>query len=226
LRPQTSFKKAEAVAVSIYGPRGSAVNPPASQSPLAGRTQGSFARECARSGRRGGRLRLNLPASRAEIGELRFANPPYVPRAGQHARICETAMASATISDHVVSFREVPKMLRRVVAALAIGLSAVTAVNALSVSSYRDEKNDDMRKLNRAYLAGVRDGLVAVNQAIASERKKPYFCLPDDGTLKFERAEEILIQEGSKSRSLEHMPAWAILFEGLKDTFPCKDLDK
>jgi len=135
-------------------------------------------------------------------------------------------MASATISDHVVSFREVPKMLRRVVAALAIGLSAVTAVNALSVSSYRDEKNDDMRKLNRAYLAGVRDGLVAVNQAIASERKKPYFCLPDDGTLKFERAEEILIQEGNKSRSLEHMPAWAILFEGLKDTFPCKELDK
>jgi len=117
-------------------------------------------------------------------------------------------------------------MLRRVVATLAIGFSAVTAVNALSVSSYRDEKNDEMRKLNRAYLAGVRDGLVAVNQAITSERKKPYFCLPDDGTLKFERAEDILIQEGNKSRSLEHMPAWAILFEGLKDTFPCKELDK
>jgi len=117
-------------------------------------------------------------------------------------------------------------MLRRVVATLAIGFCAVTAVNALSVSSYRDEKNDEMRKLNRAYLAGVRDGLLAVNQAIASERKKPYFCLPDDGTVKFEQAEEILIQQGNKSRTLEHMPVWAMMFEGLKDTFPCKELDK
>ena len=113
-------------------------------------------------------------------------------------------------------------MLRRIVATLVLGFSAVSAVNALSVNSYRDETNDEMRKINRAYLAGVRDGIMAVNHAIALDGKKPYFCLSDDLTLRFEQAEEILIQEGNKSRSLEHMPVWAVLFEALKNKFPCK----
>jgi hypothetical protein len=89
-------------------------------------------------------------------------------------------------------------MLRRIVVSLAVGFAAVSAVNALSVNSYRDEKNDDMRKINKAYLAGVRDGIVAVNHAIVLEGKKPYFCLPDAETLRFEQAEEILMQEGKK----------------------------
>lgn len=87
-------------------------------------------------------------------------------------------------------------MLRRIVVSLVIGAGAVSAVNALSVNSYRDEKNDEMRKINKAYLAGVRDGIAAVNRAVAQEGKKPYFCLPDADTLRFEQAEEILMQEG------------------------------
>lgn len=117
-------------------------------------------------------------------------------------------------------------MLRRVVAALAIGFSAVSAVNALSVNSYRNEKNDEMRAINKAYLAGVRDGIVAVNHAIAREDKKPYFCLSDDQTLRFEQAEELLLQQGGKSRSFEHMPVWAVLFEALKERFPCVEPNK
>ena len=119
-----------------------------------------------------------------------------------------------------------PSTLKRVVAALIIGLSAVSAVDALSVNSYRNEKNEKMRKIDKSYLAGVRDGIVAVNHAIALEGKKPYFCLPDDPNLRFEQAEEILLQEGTKSRALEHMAVWAVLFEGLKDTFPCKEPGK
>jgi len=34
-----------------------------------------------------------------------------------------------------------------------IAFCAVSAVNASSVNSYRDEKNDEMRKINKAYLA-------------------------------------------------------------------------
>lgn len=117
-------------------------------------------------------------------------------------------------------------MLRRIVASLVVGFTAVSAVNALSVNSYRDEKNDDMRKINKAYLAGVRDGIVAVNHAIILEGKKAYFCLPDAETLRFELAEELLMQEGKKSRSFEHMPVWAVLFEALKDTYPCKEPGK
>ena len=115
-------------------------------------------------------------------------------------------------------------MLRRIAAILIIAFCAVSAVNALSVNSYRDEKNDEMRKINKAHLAGVRDGIVTVNHAIASEGKKPYFCLSDD--LRFEQAEEILLQEGKKSRSLEYRPVWAVLFEALRDTFPCKEPNK
>lgn len=109
---------------------------------------------------------------------------------------------------------------------LAVGFGAVSAVNALSVNSYRDEKNDEMRTINKAYLAGVRDGIVAVNHALVLEGKKPYFCLSDDQALRFEQAEDILLQEGKKSRSLEHMPVWAVLFEALKNTFPCKESNK
>ena len=115
-------------------------------------------------------------------------------------------------------------MLRRIVAVLIIAFCAVSAVNALSVNSYRDGKNDEMRKINKAYLAGVRDGLVTVNHAIALDGKKSYFCLPDD--LRFEQAEEILLQEGKKSRSFEYMPVSAVLFEALKGTFPCKEPNK
>ena len=115
-------------------------------------------------------------------------------------------------------------MLRRAVATLIIAFCAVSAVNALSVNSYRDEKNDEMRKINKAYLAGVRDGIITVNHAIALDGKKPYFCLSDD--LRFEQAEDILLQEGKKSRSLEYRPVWAVLFEALRDTFPCKEPSK
>jgi hypothetical protein len=114
-------------------------------------------------------------------------------------------------------------MLRRVVATLIVVFCAVSAVDALSVNSYRDEKNDEMRKINKAYLTGVRDGIVTVNHAIALDGKKPFFCLPEDQTLKFEQAEEIFLQEGKKSRSLEYMPVWAVLFEALKNNFPCKE---
>ena len=115
-------------------------------------------------------------------------------------------------------------MLRQVAVALVVAVGAVSAVNALSVNTYRDEKNDEMRTINKSYLAGVRDGIIAVNRAIVLEGKKPYFCPPDE--LRFEQAEDILLQEGKKSRSLEHMPVWAVLFEALKETFPCKETNK
>ena len=115
-------------------------------------------------------------------------------------------------------------MLRRIVAVLIIAFCAVSAVNALSVNSYRDGKNDEMRKINKAYLAGVRDGLVTVNHAIALDGKKPYFCLSDD--LRFEQAEEIVLQEGNKSRSVEYMPVRTVLFDALKGAFPCKEPNK
>ncbi len=107
---------------------------------------------------------------------------------------------------------------------MIIAFCAVSAVNVLSVNSYRDVKNDEMRKINKAYLAGVRGGIVTVTHAIALEGKKPYFCLSDD--LRFEQAEEILLQEGKKSRSLEYRPVWAVLFEALRDTFPCEEPNK
>ena len=116
-------------------------------------------------------------------------------------------------------------MIRRIVATAIIALCAISTVNALSVNSYRDEKNDEMRKLNRAYLSGVRDGIVTVNHAIALDGKKPYFCLPNDA-LRFEQAEDIMIQQAKTSRTFDYMPVWAVLFEGLRDKFPCEVSNK
>ena|ERR1700733_3842584 len=112
-------------------------------------------------------------------------------------------------------------MIKRMTATLILVFCAISAVNALSVNSYRNEKNDEMRKLNKAYLSGLRDGIVTVNHAIEVAGKKPFFCLPSD-ELRFEQAEDLMIQRGETSRTTEHMPVWAVLFDALKDKFACE----
>jgi hypothetical protein len=53
---------------------------------------------------------------------------------------------------------------------------------------------------------------------VRSRYRKSLGDIPDDLTLRFEQAEEILLQEGKKSRSLKYMLIWAVLFEALKDS--------
>ena len=116
-------------------------------------------------------------------------------------------------------------MTKQMIATLILVFCAISAVNALSVNSYRDEKSDEMRKLNKAYLSGVRDGIVAVNHAIELDGKRPFFCLPNDA-LRFEQAEDIMIERGKTSRTLDYRFVWAVLFEALKDNFPCDGPNK
>jgi hypothetical protein len=105
-------------------------------------------------------------------------------------------------------------MLKRVVAALIIGLCAVSAVDALSVNSYRDEKNEEMRKIDKSYLAGVRDGIVAVDHAIALEGKKPYFCLPDDPNLRLNKLKRFCCR---KERNPVPLNTWPFGLSYLRD---------
>jgi Rap1a immunity proteins len=111
-------------------------------------------------------------------------------------------------------------MTKQMIATLILVFCAISTVNALSVNSYKSEKNDEMRKLNKAYLSGVRDGIVTVNHAVELDGKRPFFCLPIDG-LRFEQAEDTMVQRSDTSRTIEYMPVWAVLFEALKDKFPC-----
>jgi hypothetical protein len=111
-------------------------------------------------------------------------------------------------------------MLKQMMATLILVFCAISAVNALSVNSYRNEKNDEMRKLNKAYLSGVRDGIVTINHAIELDGKRPFFCLPND-ELRFEQAEDIMMERSKTSRTFDYMTVWAVLFEALKDKFPC-----
>jgi hypothetical protein len=82
--------------------------------------------------------------------------------------------------------------MKRVWVAAIAALCVTSAVNALSVNSYRNEKEDEMRKLNRTYLAGVRDGIVTVNHALEVDGDRPYFCLLSSEELRIEQAENII----------------------------------
>jgi hypothetical protein len=115
--------------------------------------------------------------------------------------------------------------MKRILIAVAATLCVTSVVNALSVNSYRNEKNEEMKKLNTAYLTGAKDGILAVNRAMDLDGKKPYFCLPDN-SLRSEETQAITLQEAEKSHTFEYMPVWAVLFEGLKDRFPCNEPNK
>jgi hypothetical protein len=111
--------------------------------------------------------------------------------------------------------------MKKVCVAAIAALCVASAANALSVNSYRNEKDDEIRKLNRTYLAGVRDGMVVVNHAIEVDGDQPYFCVPSGEELRVEQAENIIFERVQASRTFEHMPIWAVLFEGLKNKFAC-----
>lgn len=104
---------------------------------------------------------------------------------------------------------------------MLFGLLLSFGANAQTVTTeqYRHPKNEKDMNFNKAYLAGIKDGLVAYN--MSSEDKQ--FCMP--GTipvLTFEQANDAVIRwANKKGADADSLPLGLTLLYGLKETYRC-----
>ena len=107
-------------------------------------------------------------------------------------------------------------------AAMLLAALMAFAANAQTVTTkqYRHPATEKDLNFNRAYLTGIKDGLIAYN--ISSEHK--LFCMTGTPTLSFDQANDILMHwANKKSVSSESLPIGLTLLYGLKETYPCHE---
>ena len=112
-------------------------------------------------------------------------------------------------------------MLRRLVIALMV-FSLASSADATTVifKNYKAHQNEDLYK---AYLDGMREGLIAQNEEMALAGQQRRFCLPRNLALTVEQADGIIMHEATKMNDPDRLPISVILINGLKDTFPCDE---
>jgi hypothetical protein len=117
------------------------------------------------------------------------------------------------------------KFDRAVLIASAAALSGVlscTGVDAqtMTAQQYQHPKNEKDLNYNKAYLEGIKDGLVAYNMSLEDK----LFCLGGmPPVLTFERASDIVIQWARKrGPDGQSLPLGLALLYSLKEAFPCK----
>ena len=106
-------------------------------------------------------------------------------------------------------------------AVMLLGFFLSFGANAQTVTTdqYRHPKSEKDLNFNKAYLAGMKDGLIAYN--ISSENK--LFCMPGPiPVLTFEQANDIVMHwANKKSGDADNLPLGLTLLYGLKETYRC-----
>jgi hypothetical protein len=117
-------------------------------------------------------------------------------------------------------------------------IAALCMVSTANAAMNRIEKSQQLKKLHKMYLQGVRDGLLAYNRQLETDTSrrgssKPYFCLPANFALTLEKAEKLT------SRTVESAPSNLkddssnfderydvsfprLLLVKLREAYPCK----
>ena len=118
------------------------------------------------------------------------------------------------------------------IAALCMAPTANAAMN-------RIEKSQQLKKLHKMYLQGVRDGLLAYNRQLQTDTSrrggnKPYFCLPANFDLTIDKAEKLtsrkvqsapssfLEDESSDFDERYDVSFPNLLLGKLREAYPCK----
>ena len=121
---------------------------------------------------------------------------------------------------------------------LITAIAALCMVPTANAAMNRIEKSQQMKKLHKMYLQGVRDGLLAYNRQLETDTSrrgssKPYFCLPANFALTLEKTEKLT------SRKVESAPSNLeddssnfderydvsfprLLLVKLREAYPCK----
>ncbi len=136
-------------------------------------------------------------------------------------------------SDSVLlwGFRMTRMLLITTIAALCMVSSATAAMN-------RIEKSQQLKKIHRMYLQGVRDGLLAYNRQLEADTSrrggsKPYFCLPANFDLSIDKTEKLTTRKvesapsnlGDETSNFDErydISFPKLLLAKLKEAYPCK----
>jgi hypothetical protein len=121
---------------------------------------------------------------------------------------------------------------------LIAAVTAVCVVTNANAAMNRIEKSEQLRKIHRMYLQGVRDGLLAYNRQLATDTSgrggsKPYFCLPPEFDLTIDKTEKLTSRKlNSPTSNLEDASSNfderydvsfpRLLLTKLRETYPCK----
>jgi hypothetical protein len=94
-------------------------------------------------------------------------------------------------------------MTRILLITAIVGLCMVPTANA---AMKRIKKSQQLKKLHKMYLQGVRDGLLAYNRQLETDTSrrggsKPYFCLPANFDLTIDKIEKLT------ARKMESAPS-------------------
>ena len=120
---------------------------------------------------------------------------------------------------------------------LIAAITAVCMVSSANAAMNRIEKGQQLKKLHKMYLQGVRDGLLAYNRQLETNTSrrgggKPYFCLPRDFDLTIDKTGETGIkmdntasnlQDGSSNFDERYDVSFPrLLLAKLMEAYPCK----
>jgi hypothetical protein len=94
--------------------------------------------------------------------------------------------------------------MTRILLITAVG--ALCMVSTANAAMTRIEKSQQLKKIHKMYLQGVRDGLLAYNRQLETDPSrrggsKPYFCLPANVDLTIDKIEKLT------ARKMESAPS-------------------
>ena len=111
-------------------------------------------------------------------------------------------------------------MIASATALLGGWLATDARAQTMTVEQYQHPKGEKDLNSNKAYLEGIKDGLIAYNMSVEDR----LFCLGDGpSVLTFERASDTLLLWARKRRGdAASLPLGLALLYSLKEAFPCK----
>ena len=121
---------------------------------------------------------------------------------------------------------------------LITALVALFMVSSANAAMNRLEKSQQLKKLHKMYLQGVRDGLLAYNRQLQTDTSrrggsKPYFCSPANFDLTTDKTEKLtsrkvqsapssLEDESSNFDERYDVSFPNLLLGKLREAYPCK----
>ena len=120
---------------------------------------------------------------------------------------------------------------------LITAITAACVASSANAAMTRIEKGQQLKKVHKMYLQGVRDGLLAYNRQLETDTSrrgsKPFFCLPHDFDLTIDKAEKLTsrkvestastLENGSSDFDERYDVSFPrLLLAKLMEAYPCK----
>jgi hypothetical protein len=121
---------------------------------------------------------------------------------------------------------------------LIAAIVAVCVVSTADAAMNRIEKSEQLKKIHKMYLQGVRDGLLAYHRQLETDTSKrggskPYFCIPPGVDLTIDKTEKLTSRKREPTASTSEDDSSnfderydvsfpRLLLSKLRETYPCK----